>query len=704
VADKAAGIIYCYVDDVFVNTVDLASYNGDNLGFFSIEHDTYVLNRDIVVEELPDTDESTIEKVTHVNVTSALNYGETVTVIITKTDGTRHPVSYTVPDLGTTEPDYDTADKARATKEVAYQLMLAIEAQVVGIDAENLGSTVGIWEAGKANWIQVEVESGQGERSTVAINKVIESTVGLPLYAVVGTRITVRPDPTTDKGTYYLQAERIADVPSGEFLEEVVWSEDRSPTETHSFNNATMPHKITYDGTFTLNQINFRSRQSGDSNSTPFPEFLGKTIQTMGYFQKRLVAVSENAAYMTETDDLLNWFRQSAVNLLVTDPIGVTTSELGADKILHLVPHNKDLLCITRNSQFKISGSVAITPETVSMPLTTKYECQVSVPPASIGNSVYFPIDYGDSTGIQEYTGEKDTNQDFAAPVTNHIIGYLKGNAEILVSSPNLEMIAMTTSESPDNTVFIYEQYTESSGKRSQQSWSEWNFADNERVVDLKFRRNELVVLVAKGNNLIIKTIPMYTRVTTSPLDVYLDDLLDLPTDGLTVEVPAEYDMTNCIVVRGEGTKNELWKALYTLDGNTVTFKEDIGAGRVYIGREFRSEYEPTRPFRYDEDGSTITTDKIRVGRWVLSLVDTHELSMTKLSTYGNDTTLTFESRFMGQFALGSIKAYTGDWKFSFAEDAALARAVFFVDNYLGCTISDVSWEGQYFQSKQRMK
>ena len=759
IVDKVTGIVHCAVDDVVINTVDLGAYSGTNLGLFSIEHDTYVLNRDRVVVTLPDNDSATVEKVSHINVTSALNYGETIQINITQSNGTRDSISYTIPDLGLTTPDFDAADKARATKQVALELAARINGGgthqvnipnpdypvdpptdanwlnfcqqyiisglnpnfnlsesvcqpyittypgIAGITAVPLGSSVAIYEDTKTNWVQVEVESGQGDRTTVAINQIIESTDGLPLYAVVGTRITIRPDPTSDKGIYYLQAERISDDPTGEVLEEVVWSENRHPTEPHSLDNTTLPHKIEYDGVnFVFNVENYKSRNTGDEESTPFPEFVGEKIQSMGSFQKRLVVVAENAVYMTETEDLRNWFRQSAVQLLVTDPIGVTTSELGTDKILHLVPHNKDLLVITSNSQFKINGSEALTPQTVSMPLTTKYECQVSVAPVTIGNSVYFPIDYGDSTGVQEYTGERETSQDFAAPVTNQIIGYLTGTAALFAASPNLEMLAMTTTTSKGNILFIYEQYTNSKGQRSQQSWSEWEFADDEIIVDLKFRRNELIVLTAKGADLIVKAVPMYTRVTASPLDVFLDDMLILNTTGTTVTVPTGYSTEDCIIVRGSGTQNELWKVGFTRLGDVLTFEEDISAGSVYVGRTFKSLYEPTRPFVYDEDGTTITTDKVRVGHWIMSLVETHELSMTKQSKFSDDVTTKFESRFVGQYVLGTIEAFTGDQKFSFAEDANNAVAVFFTDNYLGCTISDVSWEGQYFKTKQRMK
>lgn len=760
IVDKTSGIVHCAVDDVIVNTVSLGAYNGSDLGLFTIEHETYILNRDKVVATLTDNDSATIEKVSHVNIKSALNYGEIIQINITDSLGVRTSVSYEVPELGVTDPDFDAADKARATKQVALEIAVRINGGgsvvtptpnpdypttdpyadpiwvstcadpsdilynplaskcvaydpivgatypgIVGITAVALGSTVAIYEDARGEWLQVEVESGQGDRTSVAINQIIESTDGLPLYAVVGTRITVRPDPTSDKGIYYLQAERISDDPTGEVLEEVVWSEDRHPTQTHSLDTTTLPHKITYDGNnFVFGVVPYRARKTGDHDSTPFPEFVGETIQSMGYFQKRLVVIAENAVYMTETEDLLNWFRQSAVQLLVTDPIGVTTSELGADKILHLVPHNKDLLCITSNSQFKISGSEAITPETVSMPLTTKYECQTSVSPVTIGNSVYFPIDYGDSTGVQEYTGERDTSQDFAAPITNHIIGYLTGTAELMAASPNLEMIAMTTTNSVGNKLFIYEQYTDKEGKRSQQSWSEWVVgAPDDNIVDIKFRRNELILLVAKGSDLVVVAVPMYTRVTTSPTDVYLDDMLILATDGLTVTVPTGYDMTDKVIVRGSGTLNELWKVQYT--GTTVlTFNEDINAGFVYVGRPFTSLYEPTRPFRYDEDGTTITTDRIRVSHWILSLVDTNSITMVKTADFSDPVEIQFKSVLLNTHELGTIGVTTGDEKFSFAEDAANAVATFTTDSYLGCTISDVSWEGQYFQTKKRMK
>jgi hypothetical protein len=715
--------MYCSVDDVLIDTLDTSGYASDKFKMFSIEHDTYVLSLSTTIESLTDVDTGSIEKVSHVNIISALNYSESIRLSVTDSLGLRQYVVVEIPELG--DPaDYDTADKARATAAVAEELARKInvlytpspwppevtESGLENISAAAIGSTVAIWEDGKANWIKVDIESGQGDGSAVAINQVVEGTEGFPKYAKVGTRVTIRPDPISSKGTYYLQAERIGDIVTGLELEEVVWAESRHPDQPHSLDNSTMPHVIKYDGTnFSFAQVPFKSRQAGDDDSAPIPDFVGQPLTTMGYFQKRLIVVAGNTVYMTETDDTLNWFKQSAVTLLVSDAVAVTTSELGSDKLLHLVSQNRDLLCISANAQFKISGAEAITPQTISMPLTTKYNCQTSVSPVTIGNTVFFPIDYGDSTGLQMYTGQKDTSQDFASPVTNHVVGYLKGTAELLAASPNLEMIAMTTTESADNVLYVYEQYTDANSKTAQRSWSEWVFLEDERIIDIKFRKNELVLVVAKGNSIRTKAIPMYTRITGSPTDVFLDDMLirgvDFLSGGTTVTIPADYDIANSIVVRGVNAESELWEIGYQMKAGKILLDEPLAIdAQVYIGKLYTSLYEPSRPFKYAEDGSTITTDTLRIGKWIVSLVETPELTMLKTSKYSDDLTSKFEARFVGQYPLGSINAFTGDWKFPYSERADLATATFFTDSYLGCTIAALSWEGQYFQSKQRMK
>lgn len=761
ILNKVTSDLHIYIDETLWGTLSTPTgYVGDNMVAQTVDHETFFVNTDKVVTMKADTDAATIQKVSHVNVISALNYGETVFINITKSNGLRYWVSYTIPDLGST-PDYDTADKARATQEVALNLAALINGGgshdirranpdfptdhyndanwnltcreythnglnqnfdpgasicnpyylqypgISGLSAISLGSTVAVWQDDGVDWVELEVETGQGDRSCVAINSVIENTDGLPLYAAVGTRITVKPDPTTDKGTYYLQAERTAPQPSGEILEEVVWSESRDPEEPYALNETTMPFSCKFDGinTFTVDTIPFKDRQNGDDDSVPQPDFVGKTITNIGYFQKRLVFISENNVIMSEADDELNFWKQSAVQLLVNDTVSVASSAVAVDKLSHILPHNRDLLVITSNGQFKIDGTSGITPETISMALTTKYECQVTVPPVTMGNSVFFPIDYGESTGLQEYTGERDTNQDFASPLTHHVIGYMPGKAKLLTASPNLEMIAMVTEGAAQNQLYIYEQYTDDTGKRSQRSWSTWELSGTTEILNIEFRNDRLTLIVRENGNVVLKEIDMYSRVSTGVNEVYLDDLVKIPTDGLTATLDQDYNTSGIIVVQGDNTDYELNKINFTLNNNIITLDEDISAGHVYVGKTYESVYKPTRPFKYDDAGIAVTTDRVRIAKYILSLVETNEIKMRIISNYYETDDQVFNSRFVGELnnIIGTIPFHTGDVKFSFSQDVDLAEAEFYSDNWLGCTIAGISWEGQYFQSAGRM-
>lgn len=706
IIEKSTGSIFGYIDGVPTTvTGALGAYRGTNYTAQTVDNVTYLVNTDKVVELVNSVETNTIKKVSHINITSALAYGETLTVNIRKQDGTLYTRNYVVPSLiasGNPEdpPDYDRADKARATKKVAEELASTIDL-IVGITARALGSSVGVWVDDLNEWLDIEIETGQGDRSAVAINRVIENIDGLPLYAYVGTRIKVRPDPTSEKGVYYLQAERTGDNPTGFALEEVVWAESRSPDENYMIDAKTMPHKLEFVGNnLEVSTGNWKERQAGDDDSVPVPEFVGNTINNVGYFQKRLVFLTENFAVMSETDDVDNFWRQSAVNLLVSDKVAVASSATGVDKLEYLIPHNRDLLIMSSTAQFKISGTTPITPQTVSMTLTTSYDCRTNTRPVSMGNSVYFPIDYGVSSGIQEYSGEKDTGQDVANQITKDVIGYIEGSIRLMAAAPNLNMIAVLSGSVYNNIVYIYEK-TDSDKVGA---WSKWEFGGGAEIVDIAFSDDELEIVCVEDQKTFVKSVRMYSTISDDR-EVYLDDLVYLDTDGLTCELPAEYVVEDITCIGGIGTSLNLLPIKHTISGTTIKFDEDVGAGKVFVGKLYTSRYVPTRPFRYNEDGQAITTDRLRVGKFILGLVDTNEVKMQIVSDYYDYQPQVFNSRFVGGIknVLGSVPFYTGDYKFSFSQDANLADAEFYCDNWLGCTINSISWEGQYYQSKGRM-
>jgi hypothetical protein len=714
----STGTVKAFINNIEKSvTGNISSYIGniDDVVMKTINDTTFILNKKKVVRMTSDTD-TLIEKVVHVNVTAALNYGETVTLKLRVGSGASTTYSYSVPDLGST-PVYDAADKARATNKVAEQLAYAINIHVGGgYQAKHVGSSIGIWSStDSTQWVEVTVESGQGDKSVIAINRVIEDIAGLPRYAVHGTHIKVQPNPESNKGVYYLTAKAVRPdgtipvTPAHRFLEEVVWAESRASTEAYKLDETTLPHTLLYDAisdTFTLGvpSTGWAERKTGDNISSKVPVFVNKTIEHMGYFQRRLVFVSDNSVIMSRTDDIFNFWRQSAVSLIVTDPVSIDASTTDIDKLNYITTHNRDLLIITRNAQLKIPGDSPVTPETVAMPVVTEFDVSVSAEPVPLGNSMMIPLSYGASSGLTKYEREKDREQDNASDIASHAVGLINGHITALTSSSNLEMVIARNSTNL-NTLYVYEQFTYGSDNK-QQSWSKWVFPYE--IVSAKFINNVLSLLYRDPivpADLHVATVEFHTR--TGELDkIYLDSSIQVAVpDGVTVPVPAGYNTSDCVVV-SVGQNFKYVKLPYTKIGDTLVLAKNIGiGGQVIVGLPMTSVYRPTRPFKRDENGIVVTSDPIKINKFTLHAVNTGSVSIRTVSKFYPDSPQRFIARELGtETSLLAARAlHTGDIKFGFQHDASTALAEFFTEDYLGVTISGISWSGQYNQRKRRL-
>ena len=715
------GYINCYKGSTISLTSTVGQFylpNG-NIEMKTIENTTYVLNKNKIVEMSTAVDAST-PKTTHINVTAALNYGESVSVGLGSTgDSPKLLITYSVPDL-TTSLDYDTADKARATSAVAEGLVAALNSTTAFntlYKAASTGSSVLIAHKTLDEWVPVYIETGQGDRSVKLFSETIEETDGLPLFAHHGTRVTVKPNPISDKGTFYLQAERVNDaavLPTTEFYaEECVWVETRSGTEPYKLNELTLPLKIEYDldtDAFTISQTGWKERRTGDDESCPAPEFVGERLLDIGHFQNRLVVASKGMVFMTETDDYDNWWKASALKLLVSDPVSIGSSAVDTEDIERITNHNRDLLLISPNGQFKIDGNVAVTPQSVSMPKVSSFECAINVPPVSMGTSVRIAINQGESAGVLDYTTKAATEQERGDNISKHIVGMIKGTITKMVGSVNSNMLAVMSDLGGNNTIYVFEQYDDR-GKILQNSWSTWEFPDDIEVIDLIFKDSKLRIITNHGGVISEYEIDLYSRVVAGNNEVFLDYFLELQsTNGLWVVLPTNYPAhTDLVCVRGNGAEFELFPATFSKYMNTLSFTEPLTPNglpcKVYVGVPITARYIPTRPFRREESGIVITTDRVRVARWHLNVVDTHEVTMRIDSDYVQLDDQLFQGRVVGRNGniIGEKTAYTGDVTFSYSQDASLAKVEFRTEGYLGLTIAGISWDGQYYKTSGRM-
>lgn len=713
------GTVLAYTEGLQPVTVNgTLSANYTNVGDLitrSYGNRTFVLNADktVVMDALTDSVQYDADRATHINVTSALNYGEKLTVNWVQDGQPDTKFTYTVPDLGAT-PDYDTADKARATDAVAAGIATAINANA-NLTAVAKGSSVIVRGTG---WVQLEIETGQGANSVIAFNQEIQNINALPKFGKAGTVLKVKPSPTSDRGTYYIKAEPTT-APLSSFLpQEVVWTEWRSPSEKYRLDAATMPHVIEFDeatGEFTCGLGAWEDREAGDNDSSEPPVFVDNKIRDLTIFQNRLVALTDEEVVTTVTDDLFDWWRRSAVQRVVTDPVSIASTATDIERLAYFTFHNRDLLIISSNAQFKISGSEALTPQTAAMPLMAQYNVDVSVRAVSMGTAVYIPINYGESSGVLRYTGQRD-RVDEGKPVTDHVVNFMQGRIRKMTSEANLGLIILQTDGMPNNEVAVFEEMypreqTDNRSSAVQKSWSTWQFPTDTVIHDFKFRDGAFEMYDRASGVLTQKKLQLYSRlgyVGSEVVDIFLDDYLTATAvNGTTITLPVGYPTTELSVISSTGAKYPLHDYKYTIVGDTITLAEPMAATscEVVVGRRMVSIYEPTRPYRRNDDGSVITSDRLRINRYVLELVDTYRLKLHITSPYYTETETEFNSRQVGGVtsALGEVRPYSGTIQFPFGHEAGQAKAVLYHDDFLNCSVATIGWVGQYYQTSRRI-
>lgn len=698
------GVVKGFIDGVAKNSSgDLVGYlptDLSDLRTVTINDITFVVNTQKIVAMDAEVAQD-VQRATHVNIISALNYSESVKLNLPETS---QSVTYTVPALGVSEPNYDAADAARATTAVATGLAAQLNV-LAGITARAKGSAIVI-QATSGDWVRVEVDAGQGAKSVVAINKTIDDTDGLPLFALPNTVVTVKPDPSKEKGVYYLNATPLDNTLGVLIVQEVVWTETTNPEEPYKFDASTMPQAIWFDGDWVRigePPLGWDEREAGDNNTVKLPKFVGKTIKGLGYSQKRLIVLTGDNGVSTKTDDIYDFWRASAVALLVTDPFTVNSNATDVEEIKFMLPHDKDMLFIASNAQFKLDGDVAMAPNTAAMALTTRLDVVTTAEPVSMGNSVFIPISYGTSAGIIEYHGEKSVQRDVGKPITEHVVGYIQGTILQMVGNSNLEMLIVRTSDS-SNVLFVYEQYTNVEGVKEQRSWSKWVFPETTNIVDITMEANNLSILSREGDDYIQKDVQIFSRVATEADNaVYLDNLLELQSDtGDTVVLPDGYIFDASLnVIRGAGAIYPLFAAAYTYDANTrtLTFDDNISGGgqcTVLIGEDTSGWYVPNRPFRRDKNGEAYIGENPIVGKIEVFSSKSYNIKMSTVADLYPTDEHVFSSEVVGSSLVGVKTPLSRTDTYAVRKKAGMFDIKIETDGYLAMTITHIKWVGRY--------
>jgi hypothetical protein len=565
--------------------------------------------------------------------------------------------------------------------------------------------------------ITVSVSDGAGGENFKCCTHTVTDVADLPRFAphYYVVRIAENSDSEKDLWFKFIAANlEGSTTPSGAgFGNAGYWQEAVSPGTNTKFNAATMPHKLTYDGTsFRFSKDGYTDRTIGTTTSNPDPSFVGNKINDVSSFQGRTVFLSGSNVIMSRTNRPINFWRGSASALADTDPIDIN-STVDSSPMLSAVQYNKDLALFTPKGQHVAFGRTALTPQNAVLVMTTKFESEPYAHPVSAGRNVFFATNFGRYTGIREFFSESTSDMDDSRPVTQHVNRYIVGKTYKLTASANYETLLVHTDNS-QTEVYVYQYIWSDDNKKVQSAWHSWRFEHN--IVHSFFDEDVLYIVQNIGTDYYLLRMPLDVQDSAGiEYPVYLDQRFDVFDCEQSFVLPFDYlhvgGASSIVCVQGANCPNPGLRIAVTSvefvsgTGYVVTLKKDMQGGDIIVGKKFLSRYMPTMPSVKDQNGVVIGTAKTRAKTFNVSLDDTGYIAGKVTSKYGPAAIVEFNARIVGDVdnVVGEQPLSSGTFAVPFRQDVNKAEIELYSDSHLPMTLADIEYEGQYTKRGRRI-
>lgn len=548
------------------------------------------------------------------------------------------------------------------------------------------GAAVTIWRTDATHAAITTHVWGGEDANGMTGPETLMSAVAHDVIDFTNVTFAVKPDPTTQNGTYYVKWKTLDDngrTTSG------AWVECAQQGIPIAFDASTMPHRLVRmpDGSFVFAPILWKDREVGDIISAPAPTFVGKTIEDVVFFKNRLGFLSGGNFVLSRTGEFFDFWPTTATDVLDDDPLDAECSSKQVAILRHGVPFQSQMVLFSDQQQFSLSsGSAPFTPKAATGDLTTSVavdRCE----PVAVGSNIYFASPAGKFTSIREMFVATDTLITDSADVTAHCPVYIPANITKIAACGGKDTIFVHSSDAP-SSIYVYKFYWNGDTK-AQSAWFKWTFGAE--VICMDVIDNFLYLLLAEAAGPVLEKINLETKEVTEGLAYRI--LLDrqkvlagsfdtdhtnftAPYAVLSTDKAFNYTTKECVFVTPTGSFT------FSVPGNWA-------GATVIFGRPY------TLDFRFSEFGMKSADPKVysRAGRGQLrtinlSFEDTMSFDVA-VSTVGRaDSTQRFRA---------SVPV-TGEKRFTTLGDTRTTRVSIRSDSHLPCKFGGASYETLYAQ------
>ena len=346
---------------------------------------------------------------------------------------------------------------------------------------------------------------------------------------------------------------------------EGVWEECAEPGITTTFDNTTMPLKLTrvLPGTFAINGGSAQSyangafqfgypewgkRDVGDDLTNGEPSFVGHRIQKMIFFRNRIALLSEENIILSRVNDFYNFWVKTAMAISNADPIDLQSSSTYPTRLFDAVENPGGLVIFSASEQFLLSSGAEalLTPETAKISYAASYAFNSDSNPVSLGTTIGFLNSTAREARFYEIA-DVSTRESPSVQEQSKIIAELfpQNLTNVTASTENqLLLFAVdSTLHTATNEVWGYKFY-EAGDTRAQSAWFRWTLPNN--VVFHCMMDDQYFVVLNTGSTYTLEKFDIKLSTATPMIGVPPDEnRVHLDTKKTIASADLTYDTVN---------------------------------------------------------------------------------------------------------------------------------------------------------------
>lgn len=504
---------------------------------------------------------------------------------------------------------------------------------VAGYRCARLGSTLHIYRNDGADF-GIFSEDGNGDDYMRVFKGVCTTFERLPARAPEGFTIKVGGEQRTGNDDYYV---RFSGMPvSG------VWQETVGPNLKTNLKSSTMPHALVLTGanTFAFRRMSWSSRVAGDDVTAKVPEFVGKAIRDLTYYNRRLGVIHRGGTVFSKTDAPFTFFRDTVQTVLATDPIDTKavggSKKKGSPVLDFAVLVAESIFTWAQKTQFRLdSGQEPFKQDTVETKTASAYEYSPGAYPLDLAAFLFMPTDVGEWASLRailfqngKVAGDVD--------VSSHVTQYIPSGVRLLTGSDTLRCVYIQSDGAVDELVLF--NYTWDGQQFIQSAFNKWRLPGGQ-ILWASVDQNVLRLVQQRPEGVALLEANLTPRAVDNVIGAKYMTRLDLrvseaavtgltynsTTGNTTFTLPYTPTGPSLHVVLSEDnatfTRGREFE-LVSVVGPVVTVKGDLTGSSFYVGQRIRAERLESEFFIRGDKGPE-PTDRLTINRVKLEVSNT---------------------------------------------------------------------------------